>query len=224
MRRLISLAVSAVLIFCLSTAAASNPKVITFGKPYTVKLFLGPTEENTTTMKVRALLVDGRIREFVTGDTHDITDRVFVVQRAFRLNNNLPIEDKKVPDWIWQKGSWLFVDRLTGRVTQMKLSEFDNFYSEAAWFRDYVAYCGVSEDGERLFAVVAQWGAKKPLLHKELGKVPDKGGELPDSFCSVPTWEKQPSKVTFHPKQGEPFSYTVFSRAIDAQPGSSDED
>jgi hypothetical protein len=140
------------------------------------------------------------------------------------LNNNLPLEDKKVPSWIWQKGSWLFVDRLTGRVSQMKLPEFDNFYSEAAWFRDYVAYCGVSEDGERLYAVVAQWGAKKPLLRKELGKVPVKGGEMPDAFCSVPTWEKQPTKVTFHPKQGDPFSFTVFGHAVDAQPGSSEEE
>jgi hypothetical protein len=223
MRRLISLIASTLLIFFLSVAAASNPKVITFGKPYTVKLFLGPTEANTTNMTVRALMVDGRIREFTTGNTHDITDRIFVVQRVFRLNNNLPLEDKKVPNWIWQKGSWVYVDRLSGRVTQMKLPEFDTFYSEAAWFRDYVAYCGVSEDGERLYAVVAQWGVKKPLLRKELGRVPEKG-DMPDSYCAIPTWEKQPSKVTFHPKQGETFSYTVYSHAVDAQPGSSEED
>ncbi|HVP63262.1 MAG TPA: hypothetical protein VMT82_00110 [candidate division Zixibacteria bacterium] len=224
MRRLISLVASTLLILSVTTAAASKPKVITFGKSYTVKLFLGPTEENTTNMKVRSLLVDGHVKEFTTGETHDITDRVFVVRRAFRLNNNLPLEDKKVPNWIWQKGSWLYVDRLTGRVSQMKLPEFDNFYSEAAWFRDYVAYCGVSEDGERLYAVVAQWGVKKPLLRKELGKVPEKGGEMPDAFCSVPTWEKQPTKVTFHPKQSEAFSFTVFGHAVDAQPGSTEED
>ena len=224
MKRLIPLVASTLLIFSLSAAAASKLKVITFGKPYTVKLFLGPTEENTTNMKVRSLLVDGHIKEFTTGDTHDITDRVFVVRRAFRLNDNLPLEDKKVPNWIWQKGSWLFVDRLTGRISQMKLPEFDTFYSEAAWFRDYVAYCGVSDDGERLYAVVAQWGVKKPLLRKELGKVPEKGGEMPDAFCAAPTWEKQPNKVIFHPKQSDPFSFTVFGHAVDAQPGSSEED
>jgi hypothetical protein len=223
MPRLISLVASALVIFSLSAAAASKPKVITIGKPYTVKLFLGPTEEKTTSMKVRSLMVDGRIRDFTTGDTHDITDRIFVVQRAFRLNNNLPMEDKKVPDWIWQKGSWVFVDRTTGRVSQMKLPEFDTFYSQAVWFRDYVAYCGVSEDGQRLYAVVAQWGVKKPLLRKELGKVPE-DGDLPDSYCSLPSWEKQPTRVTFHPRQGEAFSYTVFGHAIDAQPGSSEED
>ncbi|HUO61217.1 MAG TPA: hypothetical protein VMU24_11150, partial [Candidatus Acidoferrales bacterium] len=179
MTRLISLVVSALLMFSLAAAAASKPKVITFGKPYTVKLFLGPTEENTTNLKVRSLMVDGHIREFTTGDTHEITDRIFVVQRAFRLNNNLPLDDKKIPNWIWQKGSWVFVDRMTGRVSQIKLPEFDAFYSQAVWFRDYVAYCGVSEDGERLYAVVAQWGVKKPLLRKELGKVPEKGGDLP---------------------------------------------
>ena len=224
MTRLISLVVSALLMFSLAAAAASKPKVITFGKPYTVKLFLGPTEENTTNLKVRSLMVDGHIREFTTGDTHEITDRIFVVQRAFRLNNNLPLDDKKIPNWIWQKGSWVFVDRMTGRVSQIKLPEFDAFYSQAVWFRDYVAYCGVSEDGERLYAVVAQWGVKKPLLRKELGKVPEKGGDLPDSYCGLPTWEKQPTRVTFHPKQGDAFSYTVFGHAVDAQPGSTEED
>ena len=36
-----------------------------------------------------------------------------------------------------------------------------------SWFRDYVAYCGVSDTGEKLSAVVMQIGRKKPLLKKE---------------------------------------------------------
>ena len=46
------------------------------------------------------------------------------------------------------------VDRLTGRVSQLNLPEFDPFYSTASWYRDYIAYCGVSEDGKKLYAVV----------------------------------------------------------------------
>jgi len=57
----------------------------------------------------------------------------------------------------WQRGGWLLVDRLTGRVSQLNLAEFDPFYSTASWYRDYIAYCGVSEDGKKLYAVVAQW-------------------------------------------------------------------
>ncbi len=211
---------------CLLLAAgafAQKPKVILFGTPYTVKLFLGPDEDNTVPMKVRSLKVDGRIREFTTGETHDITDRIFVVRRAFRLNNTLPQDESRAPSWIWQRGGWLMVDRLNGRVSQLKLPEFDGFYSDATWFRDYVAYCGVSESGDKLYAVVVQWGVRKPLLRKELGAVPEKGA-MPDSYCDAPTWERKPTRVDFRPKQGDKFSYTVFSHAVDAQPGSSDEE
>lgn len=212
---------------CLLLAAAAfalqKPKVITFGKPYTVKLFIGPDEDNTVPMKIRSLAVDGRIREFTTGEPHDITDRIFAVRRAFRLNNTLPADESKVPNWIWQRGDWLMVDRLTGRVSQMKLVNFDPFYSDATWFRDYVAYCGVSDSGDKIYAVVMQWGERKPLLVKDLGAVPQKG-ETPDSYCDAPVWERQPTRVIFRPKQGEKFSYTVFTHAVDAQPGSADEE
>ena len=63
---------------------------------------------------------------------------------------------------------WLPVDRLTGRVSQLNLPEFDPFYSTASWYRDYIAYCGVSEDGKKLYAVVAQVGRRKPILKKML--------------------------------------------------------
>src|ERR1700684_3154635 len=89
-----------------SSFPASKPRVITFGKPITVKLAIGPTEDKTVDMKIRGLYVDGNLKEFVTGDTHDITDRVFVTRKAFRLNDNLP-EDAKTPHWKGQRGSWL---------------------------------------------------------------------------------------------------------------------
>lgn len=202
--------------------AKPKPKIITFGNPYTVKLFIGPNEANTVPLKIRSLMVNGSVKEFTTGEVHQITDRIFVVRRAYRLNNNLPAEDRKVPNWIWQRGGWLMVDRLNAHISQLKLPEFDPFYSHASWFRDYVAYCGVSDDGGRLFAVVAQWGDRKPVLRKELGKVPEHG-DTPNSYCTAPVWEKKPTRVTFQPKNGEPFSYTVFEHSVDAQPGSSDE-
>ena len=51
----------------------------------------GPPRE----VKVRALIMDGRMREFATGPLHDVTDRVFVVRRAFRVNDSLPSDAKK---------------------------------------------------------------------------------------------------------------------------------
>lgn len=205
--------------------AASKPHVISYGKAMNVKLFLGPSEDRTAPLVVRPLYVDGKLREFTTGDAHDVTDRMFVVRRAFRLNNNLPEEEDgthKLPNWMWQKGDWLLIDRTTARITQLKLPEFDPFYSQAVWFRDYAAYCGYSTDQSHLFAVVAQLGAKKPILRKDIGT--PSGGDDVESDCTAPTWEKKPTKVTFHPKKGEQVAYTVFGHAADMAPGSSDED
>ena len=41
-------------------------------------------------LKIRALLVDGVLREWTTGESHDVTDRSFVVRRGLRLNDTLP--------------------------------------------------------------------------------------------------------------------------------------
>ena len=217
--------VFALIILCSgSVAAASKPHVISFGKVMNVKLFLGPTEDRTAPLAVRPLYVDGKLKEFTTGDTHDVTDRLFVIRRAFRVNNNLPDEDgsRKLPNWMWQKGGWLMVDRTTARISQVSLPVFDPFYSHASWFRDYVAYCGLSDDQNHLFAVVAQLGSKKPLLKKEIGA--PSGDDDPEADCTAPTWEKQPTKVTFHPKKGEATSFTVFGRAADVAPGSAEEE
>jgi len=207
----------------LAALAASKPKVhvISFGKSMAVKLFLGPEEEHSAPIKVRALYVDTKQKEFVTGEVHEVTDRLFVVRRAYRLNNNLPEEESKAPNWVWERGGWLMVDRLTARVSQVVLFEFDPFYSEASWFRDYAAYCGVSDNGEKLSAVVMQLGRRKPVLKKELGDANQ--GETPDSECDAPSWEKRPTRVTFRPKHGGKQAFSIFGHAWDAAPGSEEE-
>ncbi|MGB7985405.1 MAG: hypothetical protein WCF54_09615, partial [Terracidiphilus sp.] len=45
-----------------------------------------------TELRVRALVVDGAVKEWTTGDAHDVTDRSFVVRRAIKLNDSLPSE------------------------------------------------------------------------------------------------------------------------------------
>jgi hypothetical protein len=76
-------------------------------------------------LKIRALLVDGVLKEWTTGDAHDVTDRSFVVRRVIRLNDELPGD--KPGHWVWQRGPWLLVDRVTGHVTVLakKLAVFD---------------------------------------------------------------------------------------------------
>ncbi len=188
-------------------AEAAKPHAITFGKPMTVKFFVGPTETNTVEMKIRPLYVDNRLKEFTTGEPHEVTDRLFVVRQVYRLNDRLPSEQKKEPAFLWQRGGWLAVDRSTGRVSLVSLPDFDPFYSAASWYRDYVAYCGVSSDGEKLYAVVAQLHLKKPILRQRLGQAHT--GDLPDSVCEVPTWDRQPPRVTFVPRGGQKTTWTI---------------
>jgi hypothetical protein len=145
--------------------AVPKPHVITFGKWISAK-WPNATGQKLLDLKVRPLFVDTRLKEYTTGTPHELTDRLFVVRRAFRVNDALPTEPTNATRWQWQRGGWLLVDRLTGRVSQLNLPEFDPFYSTASWYRDYIAYCGVSEDGKKLYAVVAQVGRRKPILKK----------------------------------------------------------
>jgi hypothetical protein len=173
---------------------APKPHVLSFGKWATVKWFVGPGQDKPLDLKIRALYVDGRLKEFTLGIPHDVTDRLLVVHRAFRLNDALPEEASSVPNWRWQRGGWLLVDRITGHVSPINLPEFDPFYSKAAWYRDYVAYCGVSDDGKNLYAVVAQLGRRKPILTKALGDAPCRrraGFGLPRAPLATPTGARQ---------------------------------
>lgn len=209
--------VALLMVLLVSAAqAASKPHVVTLGKPTPVKLFIGPSEDRTTDITVRPLYVDGKLKEFTTGDTHDVTDREFVVRRAYRINDTLPDDAKRSPKWLWERGGWLLVDRASGKISLVKLPDFDPFYSEASWYRDYAAYCGISSNGERVNAVVAEIAAKKALFRKELGKV--SMGDASDSNCSAPHWERQPARVTFLPKAGEKFTVNVSGRFADEAP------
>ncbi len=70
------------------------------------------------------------------------------MRRAVRLNNSLPSERQE--RWVWQRGPWLLVDRITGRITALKLSGYDPEVSRVEWFRDYAACCGVTPSGKSL--------------------------------------------------------------------------
>jgi hypothetical protein len=157
-----------------AAAAVPKPHVITFGKWTPVRWLVGPAESKPLDLKIRGLYVDTRLKEYTTGAPHEVTDRLFVVRRVFRLNDTLPDETGPTPRWQWERGGWLLVDRVTGQVSQINLPEFDPFYSTASWYRDFIAYCGVSDDGKKLFAIVAQLGRRKPILKKPLG---EPGGE-----------------------------------------------
>jgi hypothetical protein len=151
----------------LCAVAASKPHVVAFGKTTAVKLFVGPSEDKTLDISVRPLYVDTRMKEFTTGDSHDVTDREFVVRRAYRINDTLPEDGRKAPKWLWQRGGWLLVDRVSGKIALVKLPDFDPFYSEASWYRDYAAYCGITSNGEQVTAVVSEIGNRSSIKNSK---------------------------------------------------------
>ncbi len=206
--------VLALLLFpCLSIAAA-QPHAVVFGKWITVKWLIGPEESLPSDLKVRPLIVDGHTREYVTGPQHDITEHLFVVRRAFRVNDNLPEDKPLTPQWQWQRGGWLIVDRSTGHASRITLPDFDFYYSAVAWYRDYAAYCGIADDGKKVFAIVAQLGRRQPVLKKALGEPPRE--DAPDSACSPPSWQRSPARVTFEPLNAPKFTYAIRGHAATA--------
>jgi hypothetical protein len=193
----------------LLCSAASRPHSVGFGKWSAVKVLVGDDETTPAEMKIRPLLVDGRTKEFTTGPAHDVTDRMFVVQRAFRLNDSLPGENAPAR-WRWERGGWLLVDRASGRVQSIALPAFAAYYSQVSWFRDFAAYCGLSDDASQRLAVVVQLGRRKPLLKKSMAE--KSGANAP---CPAPLWSRAPARVSFD-APGEPkFTFTVRSQAVD---------
>jgi hypothetical protein len=208
-------------------------------------------------LKVRALLVDGVVKEWTTGDAHDVTDRSFVVRRVIKLNDTLPNDktvssevsapsgngspsDKPNPGdnagagnkpapsekpvgkpgpvgkpapsekqspWVWQRGPWLLVDRVTGHIAALKLPDYDPGVSQVVWFRDYGAYCGVTASGKSLYAVVAQVEARKAVLAKKLSAFDAESH--PEQVCGPAEWQREPLRVTFHPTGREAVSFDV---------------
>ncbi len=117
-------------------------------------------------LRVRPLMVDGKLKEWTNGESHAITDRSSVVRRALRLNDALPGD--KAEHWIWQRGPWLLVGSVKGSITALHLPDYDPAVSNVVWFRDYAAYCGLTASGKQLYAVVAQIAARKPVIAKKL--------------------------------------------------------
>lgn len=195
----------------LATAlAASKPHAITFGKWTLVKL--SGDLDRTEDLKVRPMYVDARLKEFTFGIPHDVTEQLFVVRRMVRVNDSLPQETAATPRWSWQRGGWLVVDRLNGHISQPALPEFDPDSSAASWYRDYVAYCGISDDGGKLSAVVMQLGRRKPILKKPLGEAAGGDGS---GACATPAWQRAPTRVTFVSKADQKLTFAVRGHMVE---------
>ncbi len=186
-----------------------------------------PDEKNeeTTTLKVRPLVVDERQREWTMGEIHEVTDRSFVVRRVMRVNDELPGAGggERDPRWTWEPGPWLLVDRVTGHITALHLPEFDAAVSQAVWFRDYAAYCGTGTTAKGgLFAVVAQLGARRAVSQKQVGAWPQEKHFVP--VCKSAEWQRTPMRVTIQPTGGEAVTFAVLGGTSLVEEGSGEEE
>ena len=211
-----------VCLFHLPAVAAAKPKVVTFGRVLAVKYYAGADETTALELKVRPLLVNNEIKEYTTGEPHEVSEKIFVVRQVSRLNDALPDEPRGTARWRWHPSGWLMVDKTTAHISKISLPNFDAFYSTASWYRDLVAYCGISDNGTRLYAMVAQIGRRKALLQKPLGA--PAGGDLPDSECGEPQWQRQPTRVTFTPKDKDKVSFSIRSFAEEIPVDNSDDE
>jgi hypothetical protein len=207
-------AISAIFLAALNPAATAAPRkahVVLLGAarnvPYSKAGDPAGASAGEEALRIRALLVDSALKEWTTGDPHDVTDRSFVVRRAIRLNDALPGDKPGAGHWVWQRGPWLLVDRATGRIAALKLPDYDPGVSQTAWFRDYAAYCGVTPSGKSLYAVVAQVAARKPVLAKKLASFD--GESPPASACAAPEWQREPLHITFHPAGRDPVGFDI---------------
>jgi hypothetical protein len=211
-----------------SAAVFAAPKIhtVTLGPsrrvPYTQPDATPATKsDETSSLRIRALYVDNRQKEWTTGEVHDITDRTFAVRRVLRINDALPTDS--VAHWVWQPGPWLTVDRSTGHITALHLPYFDSAVSNVVWYRDYAAYCGIATTIRGgLYAMVAQLGARRAVVQKQFGSWPQTDHFIP--VCQPAEWQRLPVRVTLKPTGGTPTTYSVVgSSSIIEEGDNSDE-
>ena len=214
---------------CLPHALFAAPKVHTVTLGPIRRASFTPTDatpdskaDETSALRVRALYVDDRLKEWTTGEVHDITDRTFAVRRALRINDALPTD--RGPRWVWQPGPWLTVDRVTGHITALHLPDFDSTVSDVVWYRDYAAYCGVSNTarGSGLYAIVAQVGARRAVVQTKIGDWPQTDHFIP--VCQPAVWQRLPVRVTLKPTGGEATTYSVLGSTSIIEEGDNSDD
>src|SRR5215472_9969166 len=101
----------------VAAAVASQSHVVGWGPWMSVTLTSGQQ------LKVRSVLIDGRVKEYSTGEKHQVLETLWVVRRVSRLNSALPNESPNRPRWTWQLDGWMSVNSATGRIGELSLPE-----------------------------------------------------------------------------------------------------
>jgi hypothetical protein len=151
-----------------------------------------------------------------TGQPRDITDRAFVVRKVYRVNDRLPSESTQSPKWKWHRAGWLLVDRPNGPSQRTSLARFRPVLLDGelvSRLRGILRVLRRRREGVRRGGKI---GVKKPLVHKEPGRA--HGGDMPDSECDAPTWQRPPVRVTIVSKDGQPVTFAIHRQASEATP------
>ncbi len=188
--------------------------------PYSMEGDPAGAHPGENTLRIRPLLVDTAVKDWTTGDPHDVTDRSFAVRRAMRINDALPGE--KQEHWVWQRSGWELVDRATGHLTPLKLPDYNPAVSDVRWFRDYAAYCGVTPKAKQLYAVVSQVASRRPMLAKKLGPWDDEAPH-PNPACAPATWQREPLRITFQADGQQPTSFDLAGASAVLEEGDDDD-
>ena len=106
------------------------------------------------------------------------------------------------------------MDRSSGRITQLKLPDFDSVLFGGKLVSRLRSLL------RRQQAMPSGWWpwsrrsvSRNRSIARNLGKA--SGGDLPDSDCAAPHWDRQPARVTFLPKAGEKFTVNVSGHVAD---------
>ena len=169
--------------------------------PYSAEGDPAGARPGETKLKVRPLVVNGKVEDWTTGEIHEVTPHTFTVQSALRINDALPTD--KHEHWVWQRSAWLLVDK-RGKVKALRLPDYDVSVSDVVWFRDYAAYCGLSARGKSLYAVVARVSIRRAVVSKRLQKLDP--AEHPSPACAAAVWQREPLSVSFAPTGGSAVS------------------
>ncbi|SEB67076.1 hypothetical protein [Terriglobus roseus] len=205
------------LAFSISAAAAPKMHTVALGPARRVadvatEIAHKNKGNSSATLRIRALTVDGILREWTTGNQHSVTERSFVSRRVLRVNDALP-GDTAVR-WVWLPGSWILVDRISGRVTPLHLPDFDSSLSEVVWYRDYAAYCGVHTAGKGAGVTAQVWqiGARRAALSRVIAGWSQ--AERVRPLCATPVWQREPMRITMQAAGGDAISYEVVGTSM----------
>jgi hypothetical protein len=167
-----------------------------------------------TKLKVRPLVVNGKVTGWTTGEIHEVTPHTFTVESAVRVNDALPGDAHE--HWVWQRGPWLLVDK-RGKASALRLPDYDASVSNVVWFRDYAAYCGLSASGKSLYAVVVRISVRRSVVSKKLEKWDASAHVSP--ACGAAVWQREPLQVSFAPTGGAAVNFELLGpEAVETTP------